>query len=69
MTQSYRRANRKAWFSVDNELKQMGDKPKVPTKKKSLLQKPDNDVYGTNMTPTAEYVLAMRDIFNSGKET
>ena len=44
-------------------------KPKVITKKKSLLQKPDNDVYGTNMTPTAEYVLAMRDIFNSGKET
>ena len=69
MTQSYRRANRKAWFSVNNELAQMDNKPKVTTKKKSLLQKPDSDVYGTNMTPTAEYVLAMRDIFNSGKET
>ena len=69
MTQSYRRANRKAWFSVNNELAQMDNKPKVTTKKKSLLQKPDNDVYGTNMTPTSEYVLAMRDIFNSGKET
>jgi hypothetical protein len=69
MTQSYRRANRKAWFSVNNELKQMGDKPKVPTKKKSLLQKPDDDVYGTNMTPTAEYVLAIREAIKSGKET
>mgnify|MGYP003155612142 CR=1 FL=1 len=69
MTQSYRRANRKAWFSINNELKQMGDKPKVPTKKKSLLQKPDDEVYGTNMTPTAEYVLSMRELFNAGKET
>jgi len=69
MTQSYRRANRKAWFSVNNELKQMGDKPKVPTKKKSLLQKPDDDVYGTNMTPTAEYVLAIREAIKAGKQT
>ena len=69
MTQSYRRANRKAWFSVNNELAQMNNKPKVNIKKKSLLQKPDDDVYGTKMTPTAEYVLAIREAIKVGKET
>ena len=68
MFQTYRKANRKTWFGIDKQIKANKIKSQdTPNKKKSLLTKPDeNNRYG-NITPTAEYVLAIREAVNKVK--
>tara|TARA_R110002020_G_scaffold63865_8_gene170096 strand:- start:113 stop:322 length:210 start_codon:yes stop_codon:yes gene_type:complete len=68
MFQTYRKANRKAWFGIDKQIKASKIKPQdTSNKKKSLLTRPDeSDRYG-DITPTAEYVLAIREAVNKVK--
>tara|TARA_R100001377_G_C3156583_1_gene98240 strand:+ start:554 stop:763 length:210 start_codon:yes stop_codon:yes gene_type:complete len=66
MNQTYRRANRKSWFTIDNEIKNNKDKPIVKVKKTSLLDKPNKGRYNSDISPTAEYVLAIRDMMTVG---
>jgi len=68
MFQTYRKANRKAWFGIDKKIKASKIKPQdTSNKKKSLLTRPDeSDRYG-DITPTAEYVLAIREAVNKVK--
>lgn len=68
MFQTYRNANRKAWFGIDNQIKNNQIKPTMPTSKKnSLLKKPNMDNTNNQITPTAEYVLAIREAVNKVK--
>ena len=53
MNQTYRRANRKSWFTIDNEIKNNKDKP-------------NKGRYNSDISPTAEYVLAIRDMMTVG---
>ena len=68
MFQTYRKANRKSWFNIDNQIKNNEiEIPKDVNKKVSLLKKPDMNKPNNQVTPTAEYVLAIRQAVNKMK--
>jgi len=68
MFQTYRKANRKSWFAIDNQIKNNElEIPKTENKKVSLLKKPDTYKPNNKVTPTAEYVLAIRQAVNKMK--
>jgi hypothetical protein len=68
MFQTYRKANRKSWFNIDNQIKNNEiEIPKAVNKKVSLLKKPDMNKPNNQVTPTAEYVLAIRQAVNKMK--
>lgn len=68
MFQTYRKANRKSWFNIDNQIKNNEvEAPKNDNKKTSLLKKPDMNKPDNQFTPTAEYVLAIRQAVNKMK--
>lgn len=68
MFQTYRKANRKTWFAIDNQIKNNElDIPKTDNKKVSLLKKPNMNKPDNKVTPTAEYVMAIRQAVNKMK--
>jgi len=68
MFQTYRNANRKTWFGIDRQIKNNEIQPtKNDNKKISLLRKPEMNKTNNNITPTAEYVLAIREAVNKVK--
>ena len=58
--------NRRTWFSLNEELKRMGDKP-VKTNQTSLLQRKDRDE-SDNMLSTKQYMLTIRNAFKRNME-
>ena len=58
--------NRRTWFTLDEELKRMGDKP-VETNQRSLLQRRPKEE-SNNMLNTKQYVLTIRNAFKRNME-
>tara|TARA_R100000234_G_scaffold110863_1_gene83506 strand:+ start:345 stop:560 length:216 start_codon:yes stop_codon:yes gene_type:complete len=58
--------NRKTWFTLNEELKRMGNKP-VEKNTKSLLQRKEKNV-SDDMLSTKQYMLTIRNAFKRNME-
>ena len=58
--------NRRTWFTLNEELRRMGDKP-VETNQRSLLQRRPKEE-SNNMLNTKQYVLTIRNAFKRNME-
>tara|TARA_B100001939_G_C16715734_1_gene519008 strand:+ start:278 stop:490 length:213 start_codon:yes stop_codon:yes gene_type:complete len=58
--------NRRTWFSLNEELKRMGNKP-VKTNKTSLLQRKPKEE-SNEMLNTKQYMLTIRNAFKRNME-
>ena len=58
--------NRRTWFTLNEELKRMGNTP-VKKNKQSLLQRKDRDE-SDNMLSTKQYMLTIRNAFKRNME-
>tara|TARA_R100001015_G_C4489505_1_gene67524 strand:- start:78 stop:290 length:213 start_codon:yes stop_codon:yes gene_type:complete len=58
--------NRNTWFTLNEELKRMGNTP-VKKTKQSLLQRKDRDE-SDNMLSTKQYMLTIRNAFKRNME-
>ena len=58
--------NRNTWFSLNKELKRLGNTP-VKKNKQSLLQRKDRDE-SDNMLSTKQYMLTIRNAFKRNME-
>ena len=58
--------NRNTWFTLNEELKRMGNTP-VKKNKQSLLQRKDRDE-SDNMLSTKQYMLTIRNAFKRNME-
>ena len=58
--------NRNTWFTLNEELKRMGNTP-VKKNKQSLLQRKDKDE-SDNMLSTKQYMLTIRNAFKRNME-
>tara|TARA_R100000995_G_scaffold84746_1_gene64603 strand:+ start:168 stop:380 length:213 start_codon:yes stop_codon:yes gene_type:complete len=63
---NYIENNRKTWFTLNEELKRMGNKP-VANNKKSLLQRKEKDT-SSDMLSTKQYMLTIRNAFKRNME-
>ena len=63
---NYIENNRKTWFTLNEELKRMGNTP-VKKNKQSLLQRKDRDE-SDNMLSTKQYMLTIRNAFKRNME-
>jgi len=58
--------NRNTWFTLNEELKRMGNTP-VKKNKQSLLQRKDRDE-SDDMLSTKQYMLTIRNAFKRNME-